>query len=72
MLKYYDSTNKNNWVSHMKNILNSNGFGYVWLNSNGFGYVWDRQSVANKKLFLIQFKQRPVHAKLAKNSTRDF
>ena len=48
MLKYYDTNNKNNWVSHVKNILNS----------NGFGYVWDRQSVANKNLFINQFQQR--------------
>lgn len=43
-----NNTNCNNWVSNIRNILNSHGFGYVWLN----------QGVENHVQFLRCFEQR--------------
>ena len=44
-----DSVNgETNWVSQVRNVLESTGFGHVWLN----------HGVENDKLFLFNFKQR--------------
>ena len=43
-----DNPNAETWVSHVKHLLESNGFGYVWQN----------QGVDNERDFLKLFKQR--------------
>lgn len=50
MLKLLDENGKRNWVSYVKNILISNGFGYVWL----------AQGVNNVNHFMYIFKQRMI------------
>ena len=48
MLLYFDEIGHVNWVSHVRNNLFSNGFGYVWL----------QQSVGNESMFLTQYVER--------------
>jgi hypothetical protein len=50
MLKSLDERGKNTWVTHVKNLLCSSGFGYVWIS----------QEVGNHKAFLAEFKQRMI------------
>ena len=50
MLKEYDASGGNNWVSDIKNMLCTYGFGDVWLN----------QGVGNADLFVYTFKQRLI------------
>ena len=45
-----DENGKTTWVTHVRNLLNTNGFGHVWL----------AQGVGNKKLFLGELKQRLI------------
>ena len=48
MLKCFADVGISNWASCIKNMLYS----------NGFGYVWERQSVENEKQFIKLFIQR--------------
>ena len=48
MLKVLDDYGKTNWVSNVRLLLQSNGFGYVWTN----------QSVTNPHSFISVFTQR--------------
>ena len=48
MLKCFDDIGYVNWVTSLRNHLQS----------IGFGYVWEQQAVANKPLFLINYAQR--------------
>jgi len=48
MLKRYDESGGNNWVSDIKDMLYSLGFGDVWL----------QQGVGNVEIFKMVFKQR--------------
>ena len=48
MLKILDDYGKTNWVSNVRLLLQSNGFGYVWKN----------QSVTNPHSFISVFTQR--------------
>ena len=42
---------KTNWVTHIKNLLFRNGFGYAYFS----------QGIGNEKLFTSQFKQTIIH-----------
>jgi len=48
MLKCFNDIGYVNWVTSLRNHLQS----------IGFGYVWEQQAVANKPLFLINYAQR--------------
>ena len=48
MLKCFDGIGHTNWVTSLRNHLQS----------IGFGYVWEQQSVVNKPLFLHNYAQR--------------
>ena len=48
MLKTLDNHGRNNWVSNIRYILCS----------NGFGYVWATQRVNNEKTFVATFLRR--------------
>ena len=48
MLKLFDSNGQINWVSHIRSLLRS----------NGYGYIWNNQCVHNKDLFILSFTQR--------------
>ena len=48
MLERLDSSGKNNWVTHIREILCTNGFGIVWI----------FKSVGNEKNFLKSFRER--------------
>ncbi|MEW8548219.1 MAG: reverse transcriptase family protein [Candidatus Thiodiazotropha sp.] len=48
MLKVLDEYGQNNWVSQVRQLLFSNGFGYIWIN----------QHVLNPRLFILAFVQR--------------
>ena len=48
MLKVLDDYGQTNWVSHVKKLLQSNGYGYIWTN----------QSVNNQRSFVSAFSQR--------------
>ena len=48
MLKYYDSIGQCNWVTDIKHVLYS----------SGFGYVWENQGVLNNRHFLLMFLNR--------------
>ena len=50
MLRHFDNANKINWASHVKHLLCV----------NGYRYVWEQQTVGNKNVFIIQFKQRLI------------
>ena len=50
MLKSLDERGKTTWVTHVKNMLCSTGFGFVWIS----------QEVGNQKAFLNTFKQRLI------------
>ena len=50
MLKALDERGKTTWVTHVKNLLCSTGFGFVWIS----------QQVGNQKAFLNTFKQRLI------------
>ena len=47
MLYYLDSVGKQNWASEVKQVLQN----------NGFGYIWDQQEIANEKQFFKQLEQ---------------
>ena len=47
MLNTSRENGKTNWVTHIKNLLFRNGFGYAYLS----------QGIVNEKLFISQFKQ---------------
>ena len=49
MLKYYDSIGHKNWVTNIRNVLYTNGFGYIWEIQNN-----DIDSI----LFLANFEKR--------------
>ena len=34
MLKVLDEFGRNNWVTKVRQLLNSNGFGYIWINQH--------------------------------------
>ena len=48
MLKFYDSIGHINWVSHVRQNLYT----------NGFGYVWENQNVESVDMFLVRYEQR--------------
>ena len=48
MLKLFDSNGQINWLSHIRSLLRS----------NGYGYIWNNQCVHNKNLFILSFTQR--------------
>ena len=50
MLLNLDNMGKTTWVSHIRNILFSHGFGFVWLH----------QTVGNISLFLRKFREQSV------------
>lgn len=45
MLYYLDSRGQHNWATEVKNILCT----------NGFGFIWEEQCIPNEKLFLKEF-----------------
>ena len=57
LLDATSQTKCENWVSLVKNLLETNGFGFVWRN----------QGVDNINLFLAQFKQRLQDCFIQKN-----
>lgn len=48
MLFYFDSVGYSNWATNVKNMLCT----------NGFGYIWEQQYVPNENAFLKSFTQR--------------
>ena len=48
MLKYYDSIGHVNWVTDVRTVLYS----------NGYGYVWESQNVPNRNHFINNFVNR--------------
>ena len=48
MLKYYDSIGHVNWVTDVRTVLYS----------NGYGYVWESQNVPNRNHFITNFVNR--------------
>ena len=50
MLVYYDNCGKLTWASHIRNLLFSHGYGFIWLN----------QTVGNVDLFLHNFRDQAV------------
>ena len=47
MLYYFDALGQQNWATSIKNILND----------NGFGFIWEQQKISNEKVFLREFEQ---------------
>ena len=47
MLYYFDALGQQNWATSIKNILNE----------NGFGFIWEQQKISNEKVFLREFEQ---------------
>lgn len=41
MLYYFDALGQQNWATSIKNILNE----------NGFGFIWEQQKISNEKGF---------------------
>ena len=48
MLKYYDSIGHKNWVSDVKHVLYS----------KGYGFIWESQNVSDEKKILLNFVNR--------------
>lgn len=48
MLQRHDQSGRRNWATHVR----------ILLCTHGFGYVWEMQSVGNLSQFMIVFKQR--------------
>ena len=48
MLKCFSESGLTNWACNIRNILNM----------NGFGYVWENQRVDNEEQFISSFNER--------------
>ena len=54
MMKYFGDLGSNNWVTEIKNLLQT----------NGFGYIWDLQVAEHESTFISAFVQRPILAEM--------
>ena len=48
MLHYLQTVGQTNWASRVRDLLST----------NGFGYVWENQNVENENIFIRMFSQR--------------
>ena len=54
MLNNLDNCGRVNWVTHVRLIICTSGFGHVWIN----------QGVGDEKMFITNFKRRLTDIKI--------
>ena len=48
MMKYFNDLGNINWCTHIKQLLQS----------SGYGYIWEMQDIPNESTFILAFVQR--------------